>query len=194
MIKVVVTGSECTGKTTLARGLAEHYDTTCASEYARQFVQDKGAMPDYQDVGAIARGQIALEDKLCFAASPLLILDTDLLSTVLYSRHYYGDCPPWIREKLRERAANLYLLAGIDVPWTPDGNQRDRGDRREEMQELFRGALAELELDFVEIRGSHVRRLRLSVAAIDRLLTDSALPICDSEDPSAGRGSRSPAS
>lgn len=194
MIKVVVTGSECTGKTVLARGLAEHYDTTCVSEYARQFVQDKGAMPDYQDVGTIARGQIALEDELCSAASALLILDTDLLSTVLYSRHYYGECPPWIEEKLRERAANLYLLAGIDVPWTPDGDQRDRGDRREEMQELFRAALAELEFDFVEIRGSHAYRLRHSVAAIDRLLTDSALPTRESEDPAAGRGSRSPAS
>ena len=33
MIRVVVTGSECTGKTTLARALAEHYDEQARRQY-----------------------------------------------------------------------------------------------------------------------------------------------------------------
>ena len=175
MIRVVVSGSECTGKTTLAKALAEHYDAVWIPEYARQFVLDKGSPPDSWDVGAIARGQIAIEDKLTARASRLLILDTDLLSTVVYSHHYYGDCPNWIDEALNERAADVYLLADIDVPWTPDGDQRDRGDRREEMQELFRRALIERQLDFVEIHGSRQQRLLDSVSAIDRLLFREAL-------------------
>ena len=170
MSRVVVTGSECTGKTTLARALAEHYDTIWIPEYARQFVRQKGANPEYADVEAIARGQIRSEDAAATTDRVLLVLDTDLLSTVLYSRHYYGDCPSWIENALLGRIPDLYLLADIDVPWVPDGDQRDRGDRREEMQGLFRSALADRQLECVEIRGSRAERLEAAIARIDPLL------------------------
>jgi NadR type nicotinamide-nucleotide adenylyltransferase len=172
MIRVVVTGSECTGKTTLAEALAEHYGTVWVPEFVRQFVLDKGAPPDYGDVAVIARGQIGLEDQMASRATRLLVQDTDLLSTVVYSQHYYGDCPAWIEDELRERAAHLYLLAGIDVPWTPDGDQRDRGDQRQEMQGLFHTALTDRGLRFVEINGSPRKRLETAVSVVDGSLVD----------------------
>ena len=176
MIRVVVTGSECTGKTTLVQALAEHYSTVWVPEYVRQFVEEEGTAPEYRDVEAIARGQIALEDSQAAKTSQLLVQDTDLLSTVVYSKHYYGECPPWIEQALRERTADLYLLADIDVPWAPEGDQRDRGDRRQEMQDLFRQALLDRELRFVEIQGPRERRLSLAISAIDRLLLATAGP------------------
>ena len=170
MIRVVVTGSECTGKTTLAEALAEHYGVPWVAEYARQFVLEQGAAPVPGDVEAIARGQIALEDAAAARAPRLLVLDTDLLSTVVYSRHYYGGCPAWVEAASRRRLGDLYLLAGIDVPWTPDGEQRDRGHRREEMQALFRRALTSSDARTVEVRGPHDERMAAATAAIDRLL------------------------
>jgi NadR type nicotinamide-nucleotide adenylyltransferase len=173
MIRVVVTGSECTGKTTLARALAEHYETVWVPEYVRQYVEEKGSAPEYRDVEAIAHGQIALEDSIAAEGSPLLIQDSDLLSTIVYSHHYYGDCPLWIEEALLDRRADLYLVADIDVPWAPDGKQRDRGDRREEMQDLFRQALGDRGSRFVDIRGSREKRLHQAISAIDRRLSAS---------------------
>ena len=174
MIRVVVTGSECSGKTTLARALAAHYEAVWVPEFARQFVIDKGVAPEYEDVEAIAKGQIDLEDERVDDASRLLIKDTDLLSTLLYSRHYYGDCPQWIEGALEKRAADLYLLADIDIPWVPDGEQRDRGERREEMHELFRCALDDRRLTFAEIHGSRGERLKGAVSLIDRLISGHA--------------------
>lgn len=170
MIHVVVTGSECTGKTTLAEALANHYNTVLVPEYARQFVQDLGMAPKASDVEAIARGQIASEDALAGDASRILIQDTDLVSTIVYSRHYYGDCPAWIEDAVVERAGDLYLLCDIDVPWVPDGNQRDRGERRDEMHQLFRQALLDGDFQFVDIRGSLDHRMNLAARAIDILL------------------------
>jgi len=171
VIRVVVTGSECTGKTTLAEELATHYQTVWVPEFARQFVIDKGAAPEYEDVETIARGQISVEDEKATEASRLLIQDTDLLSMVVYSRHYYGDCPRWIEEAFEKRAADLYLLTGIDIPWVPDGEQRDRGDRREEMHALFPSALVDRRLTYAEIRGSRGQRLEAAVMRIDQLLS-----------------------
>jgi NadR type nicotinamide-nucleotide adenylyltransferase len=169
MIRIATTGSECTGKTTLAKALAAHYDTIWVPEYARQFVDEKGGPPDSSDLEAIGRGQMALEHELSPAASGLVILDTDLLSTTVYSRHYYGDCPTWIEEALTSRPAELYLLCDIDVPWLPDGNQRDRALDRTQMQRLFREALLDRALPFLEIAGTLEARLADSVAGIDGL-------------------------
>lgn len=171
MIRVVVTGSECTGKTNLARELAERFSTVWVPEYVRQFVEEKGSAPDYEDVEAIARGQMALEDSLAAQASKLLILDTDLLSTIVYSRHYYGECPLTVERDLGDRLGDLYLLAGVDVPWVPDGDQRDRGDRREEMQALFRQALNDWGARFVELRGSRERRLDRAAVEVQALIS-----------------------
>ena len=174
MIRIVVTGSECTGKTTLAEALAKHYDTVWVPEFVRQFVEQKGDAPEYGDVDAIARGQIELENRTAPVANRLLIQDTDLLSTVIYSHHYYGDCPGWIEEELRARAGDLYLLADIDVPWSPDGEQRDRGDRRDEMHELFRSTLEQHGFRFVEIGGTPSQRLQTAISVIDEMLVNGS--------------------
>lgn len=170
MKRITLTGSECTGKTTLATALATCLGTIAVPEYARRFVALKGSPPQASDVDAMARGQMDLEDRRAAAGGPFLILDTDLLSTVVYSTHYFDICPPWIDVELERRHADLYLLCGIDVPWVADGDQRDRGHRREEMQDLFRQALQLRRLDWAEISGSPEQRQRAAASAIDRLL------------------------
>lgn len=177
MIRVVVTGSECTGKTTLAADLADRLEVPWLPEFAREYVAALSAPPTFADVERIARGQITAEDGARGAVPaglpterPLLVQDTDLLSTVVYSHHYYGDCPAWIERELAHRPADLYLLADIDVPWAPDALQRDRGDRREEMQALFHEALRACDLPFIEIRGNRNARLRAGLGAVTALL------------------------
>src|SRR5207253_481391 len=60
LIRVVLTGSESTGKSTLARQLAEYYAAELVPEFVRDYAAKKGAALDYSDHGPIARGQIAL--------------------------------------------------------------------------------------------------------------------------------------
>ena len=124
VLVVTVTGSECTGKTTLARDLARHFGAVWVPEFARDYLDEQtgttGLPLDASDVEPIARGQIAAEDRGRAAASGLVILDTDLVSTTVYARHYYGACPPWIDQAARDRRADLYLLCDIDVPWVAD--------------------------------------------------------------------------
>ncbi len=169
MRRVVVIGSECTGKTTLAEALAQHYGVPWVPEFARRFVAAKAEAPTVADVEAIAHGQIALEDEVAATASTLLIQDTDLLSTVVYAHHYYGECPAWVEATLLERRADLYLLAAIDVPWVADGTQRDRGDRRVQMQDLFRRALRARGFPFCEIEGSVEARVIGACVCVERL-------------------------
>lgn len=163
--RVVVTGSECTGKTTLARALAERFGAPWAAEFARAYFDAKGTPLDASDVEPIARGQVAGEDAAEAAARELLVLDTDLLSTAVYARHYYGSCPAWIEEAARARRADLYLLCLPDIPWEADA-PRDRGDRREEMHGLFVGALDRLGAPAAAVSGTGEARLEAALAAV----------------------------
>ena len=168
VVRVVVTGSECTGKTTLARDLAEAYGVECVPEFVRTFVEKIGGRPQFSDHGPIARGQKALEDEYRARATGLLIHDTDLLSTVAYCRAYFDRCPEWIEAAAIDRKANLYLLCDIDFPWQPDG-LRDRPDRRAEVHRLFELVLTEAGANYVLLRGSAGRRLSDARRYIDAL-------------------------
>lgn len=171
--RVVLTGSESTGKTTLTADLARHYDAVWVPEYARSYAASKGASLDASDVDPIARGQIALEDAALLRASRLLLLDTDLLSTAVYARHYYGQCPDWVTQAVLARRADLYLLCDIDIPWAADP-QRDRPHERERLQGLFDQALRSRQFPVVRIRGSRQDRFHAARTAIDALLDSSS--------------------
>jgi nicotinamide riboside kinase len=95
----------------------------------------------------------------------LTILDTDLISTVVYSSHYYKSCPEWIETEARARKADLYLLMDIDVPWTAD-DVRDTAAAREALHGQFATTLAVYGADFVTIRGDWETRFAAAVAAI----------------------------
>jgi len=173
MKRVVVTGSECTGKTTLAGDLARQFGTVCVAEYAREYLDRKvattGLPLDERDVEPIARGQIVAEDRGAATAKRLLVLDTDLVSTTVYARHYYGACPAWIDQAARDRRGDLYLLCDIDVPWVAD-SVRDRPHHREHIHALFVEALDTLGAPYVLIRGSWAARLTTAVAAVSEVL------------------------
>jgi NadR type nicotinamide-nucleotide adenylyltransferase len=178
-MRVVVTGPECTGKTTLAQGLAAELGVPWVPEAARVYVQRSGRPGSeltLADVDPIARLHVSLTDEAAAtgsAAEPAsLVLDTDLISTVVYSRDYYGTVSSWIVDAARERRGDLYLLCAPDLPWTPDG-VRDRPVRRDEMFGRFRDALAEFGAAVSEVRGTGADRLRAAQAAVTAARTHS---------------------
>jgi nicotinamide riboside kinase len=183
MIRVVCTGSESTGKSSLAAALAVHYGVDAVPEFVRAFAAGKGAPIEFTDHGAIARGQIALEDeylaRLQSHTHPALLLqDTDLLSTVVYCRHYFGRCPEWIEQAARQRTPALYLLCHPDIPWVADGI-RDRGHVREEMHALFEQAVAQTGAPRIDLLGDYGERERRARRAIDALLHSTTSAAAD---------------
>ncbi|MCL4807974.1 MAG: AAA family ATPase [Thermoanaerobaculia bacterium] len=169
--RVVVTGSECTGKTTLARALAERFEAPWVPELCRAYREAKGSPLEATDVEPIARRHVAEADEAEARASGILVLDTDLVSTVVYARHYYGACAAWVEEAARERKADLYLLCEPDLAWEPDG-QRDRGDRREEMHRLFQLAIEELGLRAACVEGEGRARDEAAARAVAHARAD----------------------
>ncbi len=155
--RIVLTGSESTGKTTLARQLAEATGAPWVPEYARGYAARKGSDLLESDIEPIARGQLALETRALIAGEPLIIFDTDLLSTAVYAEHYYGWCPEWVR-RAAFRRSGLYLLLDVDVPFVTDPT-RGTALRRAELHQRFLRSLAEAGVRHVTVSGGWQERL-----------------------------------
>ena len=175
LVKVVLFGPESTGKTTLSRHLAHHYNTVWTPEFAREYLQKKWNQErktcEVEDLLPIAIGQMKLENRLAKRADKVLICDTDLLETKVYSEEFYDG---FVDERL-DKAANeniydIYLLTYIDTPWEED-DLRDRPGLRLEMFNAFEQCLIDNNRPYILLKGDKETRLKNAVKAIDQIIS-----------------------
>ena len=162
--RITLIGPESTGKSELAQRLSREFGVPWVREYAREYVEQHGNDLTEADVEPIARGEMANLDAV--ADEPFAIFDTDLLSTVVYARYYYGACPRWIEEETRVRRADLYLLLATDIAWKADAARDAGGDAREDLFDAFRAALDEFETRWEIVSGDWEARWERVRAAV----------------------------
>ena len=176
LVKVVLFGPESTGKTTLSKHLARHYNTVWAPEFAREYLQKKWNNErktcEANDLLPIAIGQMKLENKLATKADKVLICDTDLLESKVYSQKFYGGFVDDLLDKAaNENQYDLYLLTYIDTPWEAD-DLRDRPEQRLEMFKAFENALIENNKNYILLKGNKEIRLKKAIKAIDKIIAE----------------------
>ena len=198
--RVVIVGSESTGKTTLARELVGHYrgiggiwaETKWVAEYGREYTEvllDRQGVRDAEpeaevhsaewtanDFAVIAVEQQRLEDAAAASGSPVLFCDTDAFATQLWERRYLGEGSTAALDAVPvSPPRGLYLLADLaGVEFEQDGI-RDGESYREEMQRWFIEELQRRGEPWLLVTGPREQRLAASIAAVDEVLA-SAFP------------------
>lgn len=171
--KIVVIGPESTGKSTLCEQLAAHYKTSWCPEYAREYLLTHGKKYDYDDLLAIAKGQINLEDKFASKAgsSQPLFIDTDMYVMKVWSEFVFGKCHRYILDQIKKRKYDLYLLCNTDLPWVKD-ELREYPDlkTRERLYHIYKKMMIKQPVPWVEIRGNNEERLLKAITTVDLLL------------------------
>ena len=173
-LRVVLYGPESTGKTTLAKALADHYQTSWVPEFARSYLQEKWdkqqAVCTLADLPIIAQGQLAAENTAIAQANRLIFCDTNILVTKVWSEtHFEGYCAPELNTILAQTHYDLYLLTSIDVPWEKD-DLRDRPNDRKQMFIYFKQQLEAYNFPFLVLEGSLEKRIQKAVNTIEQLL------------------------
>lgn len=174
--RVLITGAESTGKTTLARDLATRFATSWVPEYAREYLDAKASnfdgpaeIVELADFSAIARGQGSAEDAAARAANRVLFCDTDAAITAIYAERYCHAVPPEVAAEIAARRYDFAFLTGLDVPWEKD-RHRDSPHLRESLHAQMRHTLDARGIPFVELAGPAETRLAAAAEAIEARL------------------------
>lgn len=168
--RIVITGAESTGKTTLARVLAAHYDEPCSHEFVREYVNNINRPLQKEDLQTIANGQFMEEDSKLEQARKLIIHDTNILSSIIYSEHYFQTQIEWVNERFDSYSYSLYLLCLPDIPWQADPGQREGPQDRQKLHDIFKAQLTARKLPHIEIGGLLLERKMQAIKSIDVLL------------------------
>ena len=172
-LKIVLYGPECSGKTTLAKLLANHYKSEWVPEFAREYLQKKWnkfqKVCTKEDLPVIVSEQLKMENKKISKAKKYLFCDTNILVTRIWSEtHFNGYCDPEIIKLSEQLSYDYYLLTSIDVPWKKD-DLRDRPYDREKMFSYFKDVLDNNNKPYSIIKGSIEERLTDSIKIINNL-------------------------
>jgi len=172
IIKIALFGPESTGKTTLAKQLADYYETEWVPEFARDYLQEKWEENKHicvaDDMMPIAYGQTALENEKLANANKYLFCDTNLMVTKVFSEMYYGFCDPLLNEAALKHEYDLFFLTDIDVPWEKD-DIRDTPEGRETVFSVFKQTLIDTKKPFITLSGDKETRLAKATVIIGEL-------------------------
>ena len=171
--RAVLVGAESTGKTTLAKELANQLQTAWVPEYGRTVWEGILALPRFhptrEDFIHIARTQQAMEEQLAQHAERVLICDTDAFATALWAERYLGAYDEGVAALAEGRRSELYLLTGAEIPWVDDGT-RERKEERRRFQTRFEEELARQNKATVHIAGDGETRVAQARAHIAQLV------------------------
>lgn len=172
IIRIAIFGPESTGKTTLAKQLADHYKTVWVPEYARDYLQKKWdknqSVCDIDDMLPIAYGQTKLENDSALIANKYLFCDTNLMVTKVFSEMYYDFCDTLLDKAARAHQYDLFFLTDIDVPWEKD-DIRDSPEGRESVFSVFKQSLIDHKKPFITLSGDKETRLNTAISILNDL-------------------------
>lgn len=161
--KVVFVGTESTGKSTIAKRLAEEYNTLYTEEFGRTLWIDRaeqGVKPSYHDLLIVGQTQYAQEQAAALHSNRFLFCDTNAWTTMLWSQMYYQSADARLVE-LARRTKDEYrwFLCDNDFGWIQDGARELEGEKSHSFQATNWSALNKLGVDFDMLSGTLEERV-----------------------------------
>ena len=175
---VALLGAESTGKTTLAAEIgaalaAQDFRVAVVGEALREFCDANARTPRRDEQATIATTQSARIDAAA-ARHDIVVADTSALMIAVYSDFVFADATLYPIALAAQRRCDLTLVTELDLPWQPDGLQRDGAHVRAPVDALLRSALAGADIAFTTIAGIGRERVEAALRAIDAALAAHA--------------------
>lgn len=167
--KIAILGPESTGKTTLAKKLAEHFQTIWVPEFAREYVENLKNRPYYfADVEKIALEQQKRHLQHFTDAHTFVFYDTELIIIKIWFQEVFNEIPNWIEAAIKNTKFDLYLLCYPDLPWEYDP-VRENPNRRFYLYDLYKNELEKINANYFVVNGLAEERLQKAIDAVKKI-------------------------
>jgi len=167
MFKIAITGPESTGKTVLAKQLADQYETIWVPEFSRKYLKKTKGVYREKDLYTILMGQIKAEIKMSSKANKFLFCDTDPLVIWIWSKVKFRQVDEQIEKTLHEHPYDFYLLTSPDLVWKKDELRESEGQLNE-LFEMYLNKLNELGRSYAVVSGKGPDRLKCAIGVLDK--------------------------
>ena len=177
---IALLGAESTGKTTLALTLGNalaglQRRVAVVPEYLREFCDREGRTPLQREQQAIADEQTRRIEAAALDHD-IVVADTTALMIAVYSDHVFGDTLVYATAQRDHARCDLTLLTALDLPWQPDGLQRDGPHVREPVDARLRAALARAGVAYSVVFGTGAARVQAALACVQRAIAPQPAP------------------
>ena len=168
MKKIVITGPESSGKTTLAKNLSQALGVNFVQEFVREYAQGVNRSLDFGDLSHIAKGQVANELNVLSSGPDILVCDTDFLTIDIWAKLKFNRRVEEVIQSDYWKGVDLYLLCKPDMPWQPD-HLREDPNNRDLIYNFYKERLIYLGVRFEEVGGPVHVRLSTALGLIDNI-------------------------
>ena len=172
MRRVGLLGAECTGKSSVAAALAQEFGAIHVPEALRSFVETRGRVPEAADqAGILSEQRASVEMAHLDHPESVIVCDPLPLMTAIYSIAYFDDSSLLTDAIDDARTYDLIWWCRPDLPWVPDGDQRDGEERRSQVDSLIGQIVTDTGLDVVELQGTIDTRIREAINSLQGRVT-----------------------
>lgn len=170
-IKVVILGTESTGKSTLTDQLSHYFKCNKVTETGRQLIPNSNKF-DFEDLNRVAKAHAVRINESILTDSPLTIIDTDIHITKSYARFIFDRELDITLDIYKANKASLYLYLSQNIDYIQDGTRLNEAERNK-LDASHRQILKGHNIDFVEIDGNWKERFDKSVLQVKQLIAQA---------------------
>lgn len=166
---IVITGAESTGKSTLAKSLADHFGVPYLREIAREYVENLNHKYNYTDVETIAKLQIEQYNRIKNSDYPYIFIDTWLIVTKIWFDVVFQEEPAWLQRVIQNSKIDLFLVCDIDIPWISDPVRENGGENRIKLHQKYINTISALKFSFKIVSGKNNQRFQNALQFLNNI-------------------------
>lgn len=166
-MKITFTGPESSGKTSISKAVAAHFDAQWFPEHAREYLLKKKGEYEFGHIEQIAINQEMLRN--AEEEKGLKIYDTENTVLYIWSIFKYKECAESVKTLMENQHFNHYFLCSPEgIPWEEDP-LRESPNHRAELFDLYLAELQKQEVDFTILKGDFNSRCEQAISIIEEI-------------------------
>lgn len=156
--KVILLGTECTGKSSISKALSKEFNSVLVEEAGREIIQDSNDFT-IEQVMLIAKLHAENIEKASKKLTPFVFIDTDIYITQSYAKYQFGEYLKLNAKIYEANKADFYFYLTKDLPYKQDGGRLEENERNK-LDSYHKNTLKNFGINYKEISGDWSSRYK----------------------------------